>query len=91
LQQQLDLLDDPFLQRALTDLHSQNQPLLLDADLTGRPVSDGSTTYPDARFGYMDGEIRLGYQVAAVCLHTTRYGRQWLVGQQHPGDSLSGG
>ena len=37
----------------------------------------------------MDGQIRLGYQVATVCLQTTRFGRQWLAGQQHPGDTVS--
>ena len=89
MQQQLDLLGDQFLAPALAELRSQDQPLLLDADLTGRPVSDGSTSYPAAAFGYMDGQIRLGYQLAAVCLHTKRYGRQWLVGQQHPGDTVS--
>jgi hypothetical protein len=37
----------------------------------------------------MDGKIRLGYQLAVVCLHTELYGRQWLVGEQHPGNTVS--
>jgi hypothetical protein len=89
LERALDTVTQPFLQRALTDLRTRNQPLLLDADLTGQPVSPGSTTYPDAAFGYMDGEVHLGYQLAEICLHTELYGRQWLVGQQHPGDTVS--
>jgi hypothetical protein len=27
-------------------------------DLTGRPVSNTSRTYPDSRFGWMDDEVR---------------------------------
>ncbi len=89
LQAVLDTLTAPFLARALADLGSRNAPLLLDADLTGQPLSDTSTTYPGAAFGYMDGQIHLGYQLAVVCLQTELYGRQWLIGQQHPGDTVS--
>lgn len=85
----LDSVAAPFLQRALWDLHTRQQPLQLDVDLTGRPVSSSSCTYPEAAFGYMDGQIRLGYQVATVCLQTPLFGRQWLAGQQHPGDTVS--
>ena len=89
LRERLDVLSTPFLQQAIADLRSRDQPLVLDADLTGRPLSDSSTTFPDAAFGYMDGEIRLGYQLALLCLQTCRFGRQWLVAQQHPGDAVS--
>src|SRR5690349_18369515 len=64
LERALDTVTQPFLQCALADLRTRNQPILLDADLTGQPVSPGSTTYPDAAFGYMDGEVHLGYQLA---------------------------
>jgi len=89
LQDVLEALSAPFLQPAIADLRSHDQPFVLDADLTGRPLSDSSTHYPEAAFGYMDGAIRLGYQLALLCLHTRRYARQWLVGQQHPGDAVS--
>lgn len=89
LQAVLDALTTPFLQQALTDLHTQPAPLQLDVDLTGRAVSPSSHTYPGAAFGYMDGAICLGYQLAQVCLHTPRWGRVWLVGQHHPGDTVS--
>lgn len=89
LQTTLDGVARPFLERALTDLRPLQQPIQLDADLTGRPVSDSSTSYPGAAFGYMDGQIRLGYQLAALCVQTTLYGRQWVVGQHHPGDTVS--
>ena len=89
LQTALATVTQPFLDRAVADLRSRNHPLLLDADLTGWPVSSSSTTYPEAAFGYMDGPIRLGYQVAVLCLQTDLYGRQWLTAQQHPGDTVS--
>lgn len=89
LERALDSVTQPFLQRALADLHTRNQPILLDADLTGQPLSPSSTTYPAAAFGYMAGAVHLGYQLAEICLHTELYGRQWLVGQQHPGDTVS--
>lgn len=89
LQAVLATLSTPFVQQAVTDLRSRDQPLVLDADLTGRPLSDTSTCFPDAAFGYMDGQVRLGYQLALLCLQTAGLGRQWLVGQQHPGDAVS--
>ncbi len=89
LQTVLDELSQPFLDRAVADLHARRVPLLLDVDLTGRSVSDTSQTYPGAAFGYMDAAIHRGYPVAAICLQTTRYGRQWLSGRQHPGNTVS--
>ena len=89
LESQLDAVGQPFLDRAVGDLRQRHMPLVLDADLTGRPVSSTSQTFPGAAFGYMDGEVRLGYQLAEICLHTTLFGRQWLSAQHHPGDMVS--
>jgi hypothetical protein len=89
LQTVLATLTQPFLERAVQDLRLRSQPLVLDVDLTGQPIDDSSTSFPNAAFGYMDGEIRLGYQLAVVCLRTELYGRQWLVGEQHPGNTVS--
>ncbi len=85
----LDAVGQPFLDRAVRDLRQRAETLLLDADLTGRPVSSTSKTFPEATFGYMDGEVRLGYQLAEICLQTRLYGRQWLSAQHHPGDTVS--
>ena len=79
----------PFLHRAVADLRAKGKVLQLDADLTGRPVSTASVTFPGAAFGYMDGELRLGYQLAEICLQTDLYGRQWLGACHHPGDTVS--
>jgi len=85
----LDDIGQPFLERAVSDLRQRQETLVLDADLTGRAVSSSSQTFPGARFGYMDGEIRLGYQLAEICLQTQLFGRCWLSAQHHPGDTLS--
>lgn len=85
----LDDIGQPFLERAVCDLRQRQETLVLDADLTGRAVSSSSRTFPGARFGYMDGEIRLGYQLAEICLQTKLFGRCWLSAQHHPGDTLS--
>lgn len=89
LQGVLEWVAQPFLARALSDLRERGETWVLDADLTGRPVSSTSTTYPGAAFGYMDGEIRLGYQLAEICLQTRLFGRQWLSAQHHPGNTVS--
>jgi hypothetical protein len=85
----LDAIGQPFLDQAIGEERMQHQRLTLDADLTGRPVSSTSRTYPGAAFGYMDGELRLGYQLAELCVQTTCFGRQWLSARHHPGSTVS--
>lgn len=63
--------------------------LTYDGDLTGRPVSNSSTTYPNAGYGHMDDALRLGYQAAMVSMHSPTYGRLWLSVVPHPGDTAS--
>jgi hypothetical protein len=91
LAEALDAVSQPFIQRAVSDLRQRNQPLVLDVDLTGRPVSSTSQTFPGAAFGYMDGAVHLGYQLAQICLETSLFGRQWLSAQHHPGNTVSAG
>jgi hypothetical protein len=87
----LEAVSQPFLERAVNDLRQRGETLILDADLTGRPVSSTSQTFPGAAFGYMDGQVRLGYQLAEICLQTRLFGRQWLSGEHHPGNTVSAG
>jgi hypothetical protein len=63
--------------------------LTYDGDLTGRPVSNSSTTYPNVGYGHMDDAIRLGYQAAMVSMHSPTYGRLWLSVVPHPGNAAS--
>jgi hypothetical protein len=60
----LERIGQPFLAQELAVMKS----LQYDGDLTGLPVSNTSRTYPNAAFGHMSDEIRLGYQADVVSL-----------------------
>jgi hypothetical protein len=63
--------------------------LIYDGDLTARPVSNTSTTYPGVAYGHMGDRLQLGYQAAMVSLHSPVYSRTWLSVTPHPGDTVS--
>lgn len=79
----------PYIDREVVLSLQQTGELIYDGDLTGRPVSSTSTTYPGAAFGWMDDAVRLGYQAALVSLQSPSYGRLWLSVTPHPGDIVS--
>lgn len=79
----------PFVQTMVQELLRRGQPLIYDLDLTGQAVSSTSTTYPQAAFGWMNDQVRLGYQLARVTLSPDQGERIWLAGFHHPGDSVS--
>ena len=85
----MDEISAPYIKREVELALQQTGYLIYDGDLTGRPVSSTSTTYPDTAFGYMGDTIRLGYQSALVSLHSPTYGRLWLSTRLHPGDIVS--
>ena len=85
----LDQISQPYIAAELKLLRSRGQRICYDGDLTGLPVSNASRTYPNAAFGHMDDEIRLGYQAALVSLGSPTYGRLWLSIAHHPGDTVS--
>lgn len=85
----LEEISQPCLQGELKLIQSQGQRLRYDGDLTGLPVSDTSQTYPNAAFGLMAEEIRLGYQAGVVSLVSPTYGRLWLSVAHHPGNTVS--
>lgn len=82
-------VSQPFIDQECNRALESAGRLVYDADLTGRSVSNGSTTYPNAAFGYMGDSISLGYQAALVSLDSPNYGRLWLANQLHPGDTVS--
>jgi len=85
----LTQVSQPFIdQEVLLALRAQGK-LVYDGDLTGRPVSNTSTTYPDVAYGHMSNAIHLGYQAALVSFHSPTYGRQWVSVAQHPGNTLA--
>jgi hypothetical protein len=79
----------PFIATAVHDLLRRGAPLIYDFDLTGQAVSPTSTTYPEAAFGWMNDSVKLGYQLARVCLSPEAGERVWLAGFHHPGDTVS--
>jgi len=85
----LERVSQPFLDRELSVLCSQGDRLQYDGDLTGLPVSNTSRTYPNAAYGHMSDEIRLGYQAGVVSLQSPTYGRLWLSVAHHAGDTVS--
>jgi hypothetical protein len=87
--QALEQVTQPFLDRELALLRAQKEHLWWDMDLTCRPVSNTSKTYPDAAFGWMSDEVGLGYQAAVVAVRSPTYGRFLLAAQRHPGDTVS--
>jgi hypothetical protein len=87
--QLLDTLSQPFIDREVNQAYLNAGALTLDFDLTGRPVSNTSVSYPDVAFGYMGDQVQLGYQAAMASMHSPTYGRLWLSTALHPGDTVS--
>ena len=82
-------VSQPFIDQEVMLALRQQGVLVYDGDLTGRPVSNTSRSYPDAAFGWMDDAVRLGYQAALVSLRSPTYGRLWLSVKQHPGNTVA--
>jgi hypothetical protein len=85
----LQQVSRPFLSREVLWLLRGGQPLVLDIDLTGRPVSPSSTDYPDAAFGWMDDALCNGYQAAISSLSGGPTGRVLLTCQRYSGRAKS--
>ena len=85
----LEQVSRPFLESEQMLLRAQGRGWEYDGDLTGLPVSNTSRTYPNAAYGHMADEIRLGYQAGVVSLQSPTYGRLWLSVEHHAGDTVS--
>jgi hypothetical protein len=85
----LEQVSQPILSEEVMRALQSSGRLSYDGDLTDRPVSNTSTTYPGVAYGHMGNELRLGYQAAMVSMHCPSYGRFWLSVEQHPGDTVS--
>ena len=85
----LDKIAEPILAGEVMKALQLAGRLTYDGDLSGRPVSNSSTTYPNAGYGHMDNALRLGYQAAMVSVHSPTYGRLWLSVVPHPGNTAS--
>lgn len=85
----LERVSQPMIENELALLSAQGRRLEYDGDLTGLPVSNTSRTYPNAAYGHMSDEIRLGYQAGVVSLQSPSYGRLWISVDHHAGDTVS--
>jgi hypothetical protein len=86
---ELEAISQSFIDQEVEGALGTSGRLVYDADLTGRPVSSTSSSYPDTAFGHMGDTVCLGYQAALVSMHSPTYGRLWLANQLHPGDTVS--
>lgn len=85
----LQQITQPILAEEVMQALKRNGRLVYDGDLTDRPVSNTSTSYPGVAYGHMGDGLHLGYQAAMVSLHSPTYGRFWLSVVDHPGDTVS--
>ena len=85
----IDEFSQPFIATTVQDLLRRGAAIVFDFDLTGQAVSSTSTHYPEAAFGWMNDSVKLGYQLARVCLSGVKGERLWLAGFHHPGDTVS--
>ena len=79
----------PFIEQEVRLLDQQGQPLIIDLDLAPRRVSNTSTTFPGAEFGWQGDEVGLGYEVALAALTSPSFGRLFLSGFHHPRNTVS--
>lgn len=87
--QVLQEVSQPFIDQEVDLVVQQGQPLIIDLDLAPRRVSDTSTTFPGAEFGWQGDRVGLGYDAALVALTSPTYGRLFLAGFHHPRHTVS--
>ncbi len=86
---ELEAIMRPYLHRAVHDVLCYQEHLTLCGDLTGRPVSAYSVTYPpDTVFGYMANQLHKGHQAALVTLKGRQH-RVHIAAFHHSGDTVS--
>jgi hypothetical protein len=87
---ELEAMMRPYVRSAVHEVLCHQEFLTLCGDLTGRPVSSYSKTYPpDTVFGYMANRLRKGHQAALVTLKGLHH-RVHVAAFHHRGDTVSG-
>jgi hypothetical protein len=77
-------VSQPFIDQEVRLLRHRGKPLILDLDMAPRGVSNTSTTFPDAEFGWQGDQVGLGYDAALVTFTCPTYGRMFLSGFHYP-------
>jgi hypothetical protein len=89
VESELEAILRPYIRSAAHEVLCHQEVLTLCGDLTGRPVSAYSATYPpDTVFGYMANQLRKGHQAALVTLKGLR-NRVHVAAFHHSGDTVS--
>lgn len=89
VESELEAILRPYIRSAAHEVLCHQEVLTLCGDLTGRPVSAYSATYPpDTVFGYMANQLRKGHQAALVTLKGLRH-RVHVAAFHHSGDTVS--
>jgi hypothetical protein len=89
VQAELEAIMQPYIRSTTHEVLCHREYVTLCGDLTGRPVSAYSSTYPpDAVFGYMANQLRKGHQAVLVTLKGLRH-RVHVVAFHHSGDTVS--
>jgi hypothetical protein len=87
---ELEAIMRPYLAQAVNEVLHHQEYLTLCGDLTGRPVSAYSVTYPpDTVFGHMANQLCKGHQAALVTLKGQRH-RVHVLALHHAGNTVSG-
>jgi hypothetical protein len=89
VQAELDAIMQPYIRSAVHEVLCHQEYLTLCGDLTGRPVSAYSSTYPpDTVFGHMANQLRKGHQAALVTFKGIQH-RVHVTAFHHSGDTVS--
>jgi hypothetical protein len=90
IEAELEAIMRPYLSQMMNEVLHHQDYLTLCGDLTGRPVSTYSITYPpDTVFGYMANQLCRGHQAALVTFKGARH-RVHVVAAHHAGNTVSG-
>jgi hypothetical protein len=89
VQAELDAIVQPYIRSAVHEVLCHQEYLTLCGDLTGRPVSAYSSTYPpDTVFGHMANQLRKGHQAALVTFKGIQH-RVHVTAFHHSGNTVS--
>jgi hypothetical protein len=89
ISQVLHEISRPFIEQEVRWLRQRGDPLIIDLDLAPRRVTNTSTTFPEAEFGWQGDRVGLGYDAALAALSSPRYGRLFLSGFHHPRHTMA--
>ena len=82
-------ISQPFIDWAVVETIRKKGGLIADVDLSGREVSPTSRDYKGATFGWMDDDVRNGYQAAITSLSCELWQRLQVALRRYTGRTHS--